>query len=183
MKVNLIGKHEKDSRDSRNAMAYTLKSMMDEDPDICYIDCDLMGCVNTGMLLKSYPERIFQAGIAEANAVGVAAGLTATGKKVYVHSFGPFASRRVYDQVYMSAAYAGLNVNILGSDAGVTAAFNGGTHMPLEDAGMYMSIPQRRGVRRLGLRSAGLHHQSHGQHGGSQLHPLCPQRYYPDLRR
>lgn len=141
MNVHLIGKHEKDPRASRDAMALTLNSMMGEDPAVCYIDCDLMGCVNTGMLLKNYPERTFQAGIAEADAVGVAAGLTATGKKVYVHSFGAFASRRVYDQVYMSAAYAGLGVNILGSDSGVTAAFNGGTHMPLEDAGMYMSIP------------------------------------------
>ena len=141
MKVNLIGKHEQDPRASRDAMAKTLNQMMDEDPTICYIDCDLMGCVNGKLMEKNHPDRTFQAGIAEANAIGVAAGLIATGKKVWVHSFGTFSSRRVYDQVYMSAAYSGLGVNVLGSDAGVTAAFNGGTHMPLEDAGMYLSIP------------------------------------------
>ena len=60
---------------------------------------------------------------------------------MFFHSFGTFSSRRCYDQIYMSAAYAGLSVRVLGSDAGVTAAFNGGTHMPLEDAAMYLSIP------------------------------------------
>ena len=101
-----------------------------------------MGCINTKMLQKNYPDRAFEAGIAEGNGAGVAAGLAATGKKVFFHSFGTFSSRRCYDQIYMSAAYAGLSVRVLGSDAGVTAAFNGGTHMPLEDAGMYLSIPE-----------------------------------------
>ena len=94
------------------------------------------------MLRKNYPDRAFEAGIAEGNAAAVAAGLAATGKKVFFHSFGTFSSRRCYDQIYMSAAYAGLSVRVLGSDAGVTAAFNGGTHMPLEDAAMYLSIPE-----------------------------------------
>ena len=116
--------------------------MMAEDKSICYVDCDLMGCINTKMLQKNYPDRAFEAGIAEGNGAGVAAGLAATGKKVFFHSFGTFSSRRCYDQIYMSAAYAGLSVRVLGSDAGVTAAFNGGTHMPLEDAGMYLSIPE-----------------------------------------
>ena len=141
MNVKLIGEHQKDSRACRDGLALTLNEMMAEDKSICYVDCDLMGCVNTKQLQKNYPERAFQAGIAEANAVGVGAGLAATGKKVFVHSFGCFSSRRVYDQVYMSAAYAGLSLRVLGSDAGVTAAFNGGTHMPLEDAAMYLSIP------------------------------------------
>lgn len=142
MKVNLIGKHEKDSRACRDALALTLKAMMAEDKDICYIDCDLMGCVNTKQLTKKFPDRAYEAGIAESNAAGVSAGLAATGKKVFMHSFGTFSSRRIYDQIYMSAAYADLPVHVLGSDAGVTAAFNGGTHMPLEDAAMYLSIPK-----------------------------------------
>ncbi len=141
MKINLIGKHEKDSRACRDAMALTLKDMMAKDKDIVYVDCDLMGCVNTKQLMKEWPERAYEAGIAEGNAAGVCAGLAATGKKVYLHSFGTFSSRRIYDQIYMSAAYADLPVHVLGSDAGVTAAFNGGTHMPLEDAAMYLSIP------------------------------------------
>ena len=142
MNVKLIGKHEKDSRACRAGLALTLNEMMAEDKSICYVDCDLMGCINTKMLRKNYPDRAFEAGIAEANGAGVAAGLAATGKKVFYHSFGTFSSRRCYDQIYMSAAYAGLTVPVLASDAGVTAAFNGGTHMPLEDAGMYLSIPE-----------------------------------------
>ena len=142
MSIELIGKHEKDARASRDALALELARQLEEDPSVCYIDCDLAGCIGTKKLMQQYPDRATEAGIAEANAVGVAAGLAATGKKVYVHSFGTFASRRCYDQIYMSAAYAGLSVRVLGSDAGVTAAFNGGTHMPLEDAGMYLSIPQ-----------------------------------------
>lgn len=141
MNVKLIGKHEKDSRACRDGLALTLNELMAKDKSIVYVDCDLMGCINTKMLMKNYPDRAFEAGIAEGNAAGVAAGLAATGKKVFFHSFGTFSSRRCYDQIYMSAAYAGLSVRVLGSDAGVTAAFNGGTHMPLEDAAMYLSIP------------------------------------------
>ena len=142
MNVKLIGKHEKDSRACRDGLALTLNELMAEDKSIVYVDCDLMGCINTKQLRNNYPERAFEAGIAEGNAAGVAAGLAATGKKVFFHSFGTFSSRRCYDQIYMSAAYAGLSVRVLGSDAGVTAAFNGGTHMPLEDAAMYLSIPE-----------------------------------------
>ena len=141
MDVKLIGKHEKDSRACRDGLALTLNELMAKDTSIVYVDCDLMGCINTKQLRKNYPDRAFEAGIAEGNAAGVAAGLAATGKKVFFHSFGTFSSRRCYDQIYMSAAYAGLSVRVLGSDAGVTAAFNGGTHMPLEDAAMYLSIP------------------------------------------
>ncbi len=141
MNVKLIGKHEKDSRACRDGLALTLNELMAEDKSIVYVDCDLMGCVNTKQLMKNYPDRAFEAGIAEGNAAGISAGLAATGKKVFFHSFGTFSSRRCYDQIYMSAAYAGLSVRVLGSDAGVTAAFNGGTHMPLEDAAMYLSIP------------------------------------------
>ena len=138
MSVKLIGKHEKDSRACRDALALPLNEMMAEDKSICYVDCDLTGCINTKQLLKNYPDRALEAGIAEGNAAGVAA----TGKKVFFHSFGSFSSRRCYDQIYMSAAYSGLTVHVLGSDAGVCAAFNGGTHMPLEDAAMYLSIPE-----------------------------------------
>ena len=73
--------------------------------------------------------------------MGVAAGLTATGKKVWMHSFGCFSSRRAFDQAFMSAAYAKLGVKVLGSDPGVCAAYNGGTHMPFEDCALYLSVP------------------------------------------
>lgn len=142
MKLNVIGKHENDPRACREAMVEELKKLMAADESVVYVDCDLMGCVNTKQLMAQWPGRAIEAGIAEANAAGISAGLAATGKKVYLHSFGTFASRRIYDQIYMSAAYAGLPVHVLGSDPGVVAAFNGGTHMPFEDGAMYLSIPQ-----------------------------------------
>ena len=74
--------------------------------------------------------------------IGVAAGMSAAGMIPFAHSFGPFASRRCVDQIFISCAYAKLNVRIVGSDPGVTAAYNGGTHMPFEDMGALMSIPQ-----------------------------------------
>ena len=104
--------HEKDSRACRDGLALTLNELMAEDKSISYVDCDLMSCINTQMLMKNYPDRAFEAGIAEGNAAGVAAGLAATGKKSFVHSFGTFSSRRCYDQIYMSAAYAGLTVHV-----------------------------------------------------------------------
>jgi transketolase len=66
---------------------------------------------------------------------GVAAGLSATGKIPYAHTFAPFCTRRACDQIFMSCAYAKLNVKIIGSDPGITAALNGGTHMPFEMSG------------------------------------------------
>ena len=142
MEIKLIGNHEKDPRPCRDALALTLKDLMAADPSICYVDCDLMGCINTKQLRAAYPDRAYEAGIAEGNAAGLSAGMAAAGKTVFFHSFGTFASRRCYDQIYMSAAYAGLTVHVLGSDPGVTAAYNGGTHMPLEDGAMYCSIPE-----------------------------------------
>ncbi len=139
MEIKLIGNHEKDPRPCRDALALTLKDLMAADPSICYVDCDLMGCINTKQLRAAYPDRAYEAGIAEGNAAGLSAGMAAAGKTVFFHSFGTFASRRCYDQIYMSAAYAGLTVHVLGSDPGVTAAYNGGTHMPLEDFGTFAS--------------------------------------------
>jgi len=141
MSFTLIGKHEKDPRANRDAYIAAMLDLMEKDPSVVHVDCDLENCINVGKLAAKYPERTINAGIAEANAVGVAAGLTATGKKVFVHSFGCFASRRAYDQAFMSAAYAQLPVHIIGSDPGVTAAYNGGTHMPFEDCALYLAIP------------------------------------------
>ena len=141
MSFTLIGKHEKDKRNCRDGYVDAMLELMADDPTVVHVDCDLMGCINTKKLLAAYPERTINAGIAEANAMGIAAGLTATGKKAWIHSFGCFASRRAFDQAFMSAAYAKLGVKILGSDPGVCAAYNGGTHMPFEDCALYMSVP------------------------------------------
>ncbi len=135
------GQHETDSRANRDAYVNAMLEMMETDSSVVHVECDLASCINAGKIAKAHPERMFNVGIAEANAVGVSAGLSATGKKPYMHSFGIFASRRVFDQAFMSVAYAGLNAKIIGSDPGVCAAFNGGTHMPFEDCALYMSVP------------------------------------------
>lgn len=140
--MKLLQNRELDTRMLSKAFADTLAELMEKDKRVCYLDADLMSCIGTVPLWKKYPDRIYNCGIAEANMVGVAAGMSATGKIPYVHSFGIFASRRIMDQAFMSVAYAKLNVKIIGSDPGVTAAYNGGTHMPFEDMAVMLSIPE-----------------------------------------
>ena len=141
MSFTLIGKHEKDSRANRDGYVSAMLEIMEKDPTVMHVDCDLENCINTGKLAKAFPDRVINAGIAEANAMGVSAGLCATGKTVFMHSFGCFSSRRAFDQAFMSAAYAKLPVHVMGSDPGVCAAYNGGTHMPFEDCALYLSVP------------------------------------------
>lgn len=117
-----------------------LLRILEEDPKAVYLDADLMNCIGTSGWAYDH-ERAFNCGIAEANMIGIAAGLAAVGFKPYVHSFGPFASRRCFDQVFISAAYAQNPITVIGSDPGVTAALNGGTHMPFEDMAVYTAIP------------------------------------------
>ena len=141
MSYTLIGKHEKDKRANRDGYVTAMIDLMGKDDKIVHIDCDLEGCINVGKIAKEFPDRVFNAGIAEQNAMGVASGLAATGYKVFMHSFGCFASRRAFDQAFLAAGYSEVPVHVIGSDPGVTAAFNGATHMPFEDAALYMTIP------------------------------------------
>ncbi|MFI3228208.1 MAG: transketolase C-terminal domain-containing protein [Clostridia bacterium] len=142
MKFTIANKIEQDSRMVRDGFKAALDDMMATDPDVCYLDADLMSCLGTTSLQAKYPDRVINCGIAEANMMGVAAGMANVGKKPYVHSFGPFATRRSLDQIYMSLGYAKLSAKIYGSDPGVTAAFNGGTHMPFEDMAAMMTVPK-----------------------------------------
>lgn len=119
----------------------TIEALAAEDPDVVYLDADLMNSFGTMGFWQRNKKQAINCGISEANMIGIAAGLSAGGKKPYVHSFGPFASRRCYDQTFLSVAYAGNSVRIFGSDPGVTAAFNGGTHMPFEDIALMRAIP------------------------------------------
>ncbi|MDO4489707.1 MAG: transketolase C-terminal domain-containing protein [Lachnospiraceae bacterium] len=141
MSFTLIGKHEKDKRANRDAFVDAMLELMADRKDIAFVDCDLMGCINTKKLLAAHPERTFNAGIAEQNGVGVAAGIASVGFHTWVHSFGCFTSRRAFDQAFLAAGYSFVPVHVVGSDPGVTAAYNGGTHMPFEDCGLYMNIP------------------------------------------
>ena len=125
----------------KNVFSKTLEEIADGDPQVIYLDADLMNSFGTLGFWKRNKKQAVNCGVAEANMMGVAAGLSAAGRKPYVHSFGPFASRRSYDQSFLSIAYAGNSVRIFGSDPGVTAAFNGGTHMPFEDMALMRAIP------------------------------------------
>lgn len=142
MSAILTEKREKEVKEMRAAYCETLMELADKNKDVIVLDADLMSSMGMVPFLKTYPERTFNVGIQEANMVGVAAGLSATGKVPFAHTFGPFATRRCYDQVFLSCGYAKLNVRIIGSDPGVTAAFNGGTHMPFEDMGIMRNIPE-----------------------------------------
>ncbi|HEL2042054.1 TPA: transketolase family protein [Streptococcus suis] len=115
-----------------------------EDTTIAAIEADLSSSMATNKLSSVLGERYVNVGIMEQEMVGVAAGLSLLGYKPYIHTFGPFASRRVYDQVFISLAYAQLNATIVGSDAGVSAEMNGGTHMPFEELGLMRLIPKAR---------------------------------------
>jgi transketolase len=131
-----------ETREIRQAYVDTLLELGAKNPDIVVLEADLMSCTNTGAFKKAYPDRFFNVGIAEANMVGVAAGLSAAGKIPFAATFACFASRRAYDQFFISGNYARLNVKLVGTDPGVTAAFNGGTHMPFEDLALMRVIPR-----------------------------------------
>ncbi|MEK0401698.1 transketolase family protein [Streptococcus suis] len=115
-----------------------------EDTTIAAIEADLSSSMATNKLSSVLGGRYVNVGIMEQEMVGVAAGLSLLGYKPYIHTFGPFASRRVYDQVFISLAYAQLNATVIGSDAGVSAEMNGGTHMPFEELGLMRLIPKAR---------------------------------------
>jgi len=125
----------------RAVYAETLVKLAQENKDIVVLEADLMRASGTGPFAKAFPDRMFNVGVAEANLVGVAAGLSASGKVPFAATFGCFASRRAYDQFFISANYAQLNVKLVGTDPGITAKFNGGTHMPFEDIALMRVIP------------------------------------------
>ena len=133
---------EKDPKMMREVYCDTLIELALVNDDIIALDADLVSSSGMKSFFQRFPDRAFNCGVAEANMIGIAAGLSAMGKIPFAHSFGCFATRRVCDQIMISAAYAKQNVRIVGSDPGVTAAYNGGTHMPFEDMGVLRSIPE-----------------------------------------
>ena len=126
----------------RAVYAQTLIELAEKDERIVLLEADLMKASGTGVFKNKFPERTFNMGVAEANMVGVAAGLSAGGKIPFADTFGCFSARRAYDQFFISANYARLNVKLVGTDPGISAAYNGGTHMPFEDYGIMRNIPK-----------------------------------------
>ena len=121
--------------------AQCLGELMEQDPKLVLLDADLSKACGTFPLRKRFPDRIFDCGVAEQNMISIAAGLASYGYKHWAESFAPFATRRVCDQITLSVCYAKRNVRIVGTDPGIAAELNGGTHMSLEDMGVVRSIP------------------------------------------
>ncbi|MDR0561497.1 MAG: transketolase family protein [Spirochaetaceae bacterium] len=131
-----------ETKEMRAAYVETIVALGEKNPNIVVLEADLMSCTGTAVFKKAYPDRFINVGIAEANMIGIAAGLSTLGKIPFAASFGSFSGRRVYDQFFLSANYARLNVKLIGTDPGVTAAYNGGTHMPFEDLALMRAIPK-----------------------------------------
>ena len=127
--------------DMRDVYTQTLIDLAKKDARIVVLEADLMKATGTTSFSKEFPERAINVGVAEANMVGVASGLAAVGKIPFAASFACFAARRTFDQFFLSANYAKLPVHLVGTDPGITAQYNGGTHMPFEDVGLMRTIP------------------------------------------
>lgn len=125
----------------RKVLAEEIISLMRKDDKVVLLDADLAKPNGTAAVYKEFPNRCFDVGIAEANMAGVAAGLSAYGYKPIIVSFAPFVTRRIYDQIAVSIAYAKQNVKIIGTDPGLTAELNGGTHMTFADMSLMRSLP------------------------------------------
>ena len=125
----------------RAVYAECLAQMMEQDKHVCVLDADLSKASGTRKLYERFPEQMFDCGVAEQNMASIAAGLASYGFKPWIESFTPFATRRICDQITISICYAKQNVKIVGTDPGISAELNGGTHMSLEDIGVVRSIP------------------------------------------
>ena len=126
----------------RAIYAECLDRLMEQDKHVVLLDADLAKASGTIRLReKYYGTQIFDCGVAEQNMASIAAGLSSYGFKPWIESFTPFATRRICDQIAISIAYAKQNVKIVGTDPGISAELNGGTHMSMEDIGVLRSIP------------------------------------------
>ena len=128
-------------KELRQAYCEAITDLCEKDPNVMILDADLMRSVGTLSIKDKLGKRAVDCGIAEADMVGIASGLSAQGFIPFASTFSCFASRRAFDQFFISANYARLNVKLVGTDPGVMAAFNGGTHMAFEDIGLMRMIP------------------------------------------
>lgn len=138
MLKDIIAQNEKETRAGFGEGIHEIASKNDQ---VVALTADLAGSLKLGPFIADFPERFVQCGIAEANMIGVAAGLTIGGKIPYTTTFANFSTSRVYDQIRQSVAYSGKNVKICASHAGLTLGEDGATHQVLEDIGMMKMLP------------------------------------------
>lgn len=129
------------AKDTRSGFGAGLLEAGEKDPRIVALSADLMSSVKMDAFAARFPERFFQCGVAEANMIGVAAGLATGGFIPFVGTFANFATGRVYDQIRQSVCYSGKNVKIAASHAGLTLGEDGATHQMLEDLGLMRGLP------------------------------------------
>ena len=139
--VKLLDKFEVDKKNMNASYCEALIATAEANKNMIVMDCDVSHSVGTLKFFEQFPDRALNCGIQEANACCMAAGLSAQGFVPFVHSFAVFTSRRMLDQLFISGAYAGRNIKLIGGDVGVSAAGNGGTHMSFEDIGSLRSVP------------------------------------------
>ncbi len=128
-------------KDTRSGFGEGLLEIAQENDQVVGLCADLTGSLKMDAFQKAFPERFFQVGIAEANMIGMAAGMTIGGKIPYTGTFANFSTGRVYDQIRQSVAYSQKNVKICASHAGLTLGEDGATHQILEDIGMMRMLP------------------------------------------
>jgi transketolase len=138
MLKDIIVQNEKETR---GGFGEGIHEVGKEHPEVVVLTADLAGSLKLGPFIKDFPERFVQCGIAEANMMGIAAGLTIGGKIPYTTTFANFSTGRVYDQIRQSIAYSHKNVKICASHAGLTLGEDGATHQILEDIGMMRMLP------------------------------------------
>lgn len=129
------------SKDTRSGFGAGLSELGQKNENVVGLCADLTGSLKMGDFAKAHPERFFQVGIAEANMMGIAAGMTIGGKIPFTGTFANFSTGRVYDQIRQSIAYSGKNVKICASHAGLTLGEDGATHQILEDIGLMRMLP------------------------------------------
>lgn len=129
------------SKDTRSGFGDGLTELGKSNPNVVALCADLTGSLKMGDFQKNHPERFFQVGIAEANMMGIAAGMTIGGKIPFTGTFANFSTGRVYDQIRQSIAYSDKNVKICASHAGLTLGEDGATHQILEDIGLMKMLP------------------------------------------
>lgn len=129
------------SNDTRSGFGAGLLEAGKRNPNVVALCADLIGSLKMDAFMKEFPDRFFQVGIAEANMMGVAAGMTIGGKIPFTGTFANFSTGRVYDQIRQSIAYSDKNVKICASHAGLTLGEDGATHQILEDVGMMAMLP------------------------------------------
>lgn len=129
------------NKDTRSGFGQAMLELGRTNPDVIALCADLAGSLKLDAFIKEFPDRFVQCGVAEANMIGIAAGMTIGGKIPFATTFANFATGRVYDQIRQSVAYSGKNVKIGASHAGVTLGEDGATHQILEDIGLMQMLP------------------------------------------